>query len=87
MRRAARGVHVGGIKNHNIQRSCLVWQCSGVNPLIQIRWMERELLNVNALPENSFAVGDISNLGQGGNVEPYHVWEHFVICPDVGRKD
>lgn len=84
---AARGVHVRGIKNHNIQRSCLVGQRSGVNPPIQIRWMELELLNVNALPEDPFAIGDIGNLGPGRNVEPHHLGEHFVICPDMGGKD
>jgi hypothetical protein len=87
MGRAARAVHVGGIKNHNIQRPGAVGQRPGVNPLIQIRWVELELLNVNALPEDPFAVGHIGDLGPGGNVEPYHLWEHFVICPDVGRKD
>jgi hypothetical protein len=87
MRRAARGVHVGRVKDHNIQGPCSVGQRPGVNPLIQIGWMELELLDVNALPEDPFAVRDIGNLGPGGNVEPHHLREHFVICPDVRGED
>jgi len=49
--------------------------------------MELELLNVNALPEDAFAIGDIGNFGPGGNVEPCHLWEHLVVRPDVGGKN
>jgi len=85
--RPAGRVHVWWIKNNGIKNAVPIRKLQAIHSALKVRRMKIIFFRFDLLPEHSITVGYVSDLASFRHIQLQNIWKHFVVCPNVRRKN